>query len=363
MEIIIDTFYNKFLNYKEKYNYEFLKEKISNFLKDTETKEKVFKYLEFNKTLDENFLLSDVFSKEEKETFFHIKSGFSMEKFKIFLKKLKISSRELEKEYFQSYVGFSSMMVKFGLLNNIEIADKILYLWVLVDNISDNPELKEKKYLLKNIYCFFQSEIYKNKEKMIQFFKKYDEDYIIKIFSDLYYLLEDSKRLDFFKTSKKLFDFSYTKEALKKEKNKSPKDLLKIAMVKTLKSLNIFSFCLKKEEKLFTKEEYFLNSLILQLADDMIDLSKDLQEGSHTFVTNCTIRERSVLFLVIMEINLKQKIDKDKYISFLFLSLIENKDLFEKDLFSCIKEVTKIDLKLGGYKDTNEFFNGCSDYF
>ena len=357
MEIVIDSFYNKFLDYKEKYNPDFTKKILQEFLDDTETKEKVFKYLEFNRTLDENLLLSDVFPKEEKEIFLYIQKNFSLEKFKNFLSKLNISSRVLEKEYFQCYVGFSSMMAKFGILNNIEIANKIVYFWVLVDNISDNPELKEKKYLLKNLYSFFQLGIYKDMEKITIFFEEYKKDFLINLLSSLFYLIEEPKRLAFLKVAKKLFDFSYTKEALKKEKNASQKELLKISMVKTLKSLNIFSFCLKSQEKIFEKEEFFLNSLLLQLADDMVDLSKDLKEGSNTFVTNCSPRERSILFLVMMNINLKQKLDRDKYISFLFLSLIENKSLFEEDFIDNVEETIGIDLKNGGYRNTDDFFD------
>jgi len=355
---IIDSFYNKFLDYKENYSNDFMKEKIKDFLRNTETKEKVFRYLDFNKTLDKKKFFSENFSKKEKEIFFKLKESFSLEDFSDFLSKLGISSSELEKEYFQSYVGFSAMIFRFGESSNLKIAKNILFLWVLVDNISDNPELKDKKSLLKNVFIFFETKVYESTENMCDFFKKNNNDHIINLFSELFYLLEDCKRVDFFKTAKKLFEFSYTKEALKKEKNSSPKDLLKISMMKTFKSVNIFSFCLEKREKLFSKEEYYLNSLLLQLIDDLIDLGKDLKEGSNTFVTNCTIKERTVLFLVIMTIQLKEKKEMEKYIVSLFLALIENRHLYEEEFIFYIKDITNIDLNEGGYKNTKEFFEG-----
>lgn len=361
MENVVDRFYNKFLKYKEQYNRDFLENKIKKIFNETTLKNKISYFLIYNSTLDENILSERIFSNDEKEYFLRMKKEFSVKEFKDILLKNNINKDIYLKEYFQSYVAIGSVMLRFGKITDISLFKKIIYLWILVDNITDDPEIKDKKSLLKNVFLFFETLIYKKKElEILEFFDSNKEDFIISIFKQIYEKLEPLKRVSFFDCTKDLFQFSYSHEGLKKEKNSKDKELIRISMMKTFYSFRIFSYCLEKGKENVPKEEYFTTSLMLQLIDDLIDLKKDIEEGSNTFITRASLKERTIIILIIIEIEMSKKREMEKYIISIFLALIENKDLFEKDLFDVLKEALQIDLYSDKFKNTSEFFESIN---
>lgn len=346
MEIIIDKFYNKLEKYKEEYSEKFLNLKLKKIFADESLKIEINNISKFMITMDKKILQEEIFTQEEFSYFNIMKQKFSLEKFNLFLEKNGIKSKELLKEYFFAYLGSVLIVSYFGKVKKIDLFEKIIFLWIFVDNISDNQQKYNKKDKLNNLFCFFKEKIYnKESSEVLNYFDNLKEDNLIVFIKELYEILEKDERVKFFEAAEKLLEFSYSKKGLQEEKNKKGKEILVTTILKTFFTFQLLYFILHKKDTQKNLNQVYILSLITQLADDIIDIKKDVEENSNTLITNSTKEERSIIILIIFELVITKKSSLNKFLIFsIFYGVNENKDCYEKSFFEEIKNVLGLDL-------------------
>jgi len=186
------------------------------------------------------------------------------------------------------------LLLPFGKINDWELFEKILKIWILNDNISDSSGANGKVYI-NEIFNFFMNKMYLDETLAEEFFKKKGSP-LIDCFSEIWYLKWDNtdKRKKVFGRLRKLCKFSYlNKNALDKEL-KDEKKILKYTCLKTRKSIDIFIYSMELQDKkfIFRKKwneefmrKYYSLSLAIQLADDLYDIKKDEEEQSISIFT------------------------------------------------------------------------------
>ena len=351
MEKISKKFIDKFNKYRGCFDEDFLKIKLENIFKKDKLKRVFVDYYNYNIDPDNSSYLERLLESEEEEKFLGIlKKNLNIDDFVNILEKLGMDINNFEEEYFFAYVCLFFIMNRFGTIKDIGLFKNIIIMWILVDNIIDDPENQKYKKLIRNVKSFLLEEIYKkNLEEIKIFFECDSEDIILQILSEIFSQLDREKVIPFFDSCKKLFVYSYN---MKKNDNGT----INKSLEKSFLSIQIFLFCTGDENNI-TDEDYLTTCLFLQLIDDLLDLEKDRKENSETFVLNCTKQERNIIIVMLLELNSKKLSPVYKPMSFVILQiLIQNRDFFDTQIHDILGEILEIDMNISNFKDTSEFY-------
>lgn len=227
-----------------------------------------------------------------------------------FLHKYSLQIPFLLKEFIIAFI-IPLMLLPLGTLNNYDLANNIIIIWVLYDNMCDgknvNHEMTGK--WKKEIKEFFIGKYFKNDKKRREYCQKYSGNPIIDCLNEIWknnYPFENILAKKFYK----LFLFCYSNKGKNKENQSSNmKELLCYSSLKARKTVDLFVFCLdnwnnllkiktKKWNEEFQKKYYYF-SLALQLLDDLDDMEKDFEENSKTPFTSSNHLERISLIILL----------------------------------------------------------------
>lgn len=347
MEKVIEKFNLKFENYKNLYNNEFLKLKLENIFKEQKIKNVFINYYKYNLNPNNSYFFSEILGcDEEKKYFSFLKNTISINGFSELLKSLNLSGENFQEEYFFGYTCLFFLMKRFGKIKDVELFKNIIFMWILVDNIIDDPEKRKYEKLIVNVKNFLFDKIYEKETE--SFFDLNKDDPLLKILKNISSSLEKEKKVSFFNCCRNLFLFSYNRK-------KNNDGVINTSLKKCFLSLEIFLFTLT--EKTISDEDYFTTCLFLQIIDDLLDMKKDIREKSETFVLKCSERERNIIILILLEINKKNLSETHKLISISVLqSLLQNREMFGKEIFDILNNILDINLLESKFKDTKEFY-------
>ena len=357
MEKISERFLEKFTRYKESYSDKFLEEKLKNIFREDTIKQVFVDYYNYN--LEPNNILyhKKILNSEKEEKFIQmLKKNVGIDHFTSLLKELNLNNDNFEEEYFFAYSCLLFVMSRFNKVTDIDLFKNIVIMWILVDNVIDNPRNGKYIKLIESISLFLIEEIYKKDYSEIQnFIDSQKNNIVFEILKEIYNQLDQEKRIPFFDCCKKLFVYSYN---IRKNDNGTVKKSLE----KSFLSIQIFLFCISGKTKI-TDEDYFTTCLFLQLIDDLLDIEKDMKENSETFVLKCSEEERNIIIIILMELNNNKLSPVYKPMSFIILQiLMQNKQYFDSLIHDIMGDILDLDLNISNFKNTSQFYKAirCS---
>jgi hypothetical protein len=274
--------------------------------------------------------------------------------FKEFIEKYNLP-QEYFKEYY--YAAFSGLfLLIFGKIKNFKLFDRIVRLWILVDNIFDDKDETNKfNHFKKKI--FELSKIILDKDKRMEFFEKYNDDPIIECFKNIEEIkMSDKKKNGLYMRFYKLFEFSYKKESNEENIEKNDYDILVNCCLKTKKAIDIFFYSIDYKKKKEDAYKIYHMSLIIQLLDDLMDIRKDKSEGKIT-IFNRNKDENTKNAIRLFQFIKNSKIINNHafkifYEGLIILFIDFNAEFFEQEMIDKIrKDCNFMDLKYYNLKE------------
>ena len=357
-KLIVERFLKKFNRYKVYYNDQFLEERLKRIFSQEKIKDVFINYYHYN--LDpENPLYRQKLMGSDKEVNFLklLKKNINIDNFLNILRKTNLSDTDFEEEYFFAYSCLLFIVNRFGTVNNTKLFTSIVVMWILVDNIIDNPKNEDYLRLINSVRNFLIDGIYKkDSSELDNFFRSKEEDVLIQLLHQIYLQLDEEKRIPFFDSCKNLFLYSYNEK-------KNDNGTLGKSLKKSFLSIEIFLFCVNKENEI-TPEDYHTTCLFLQLLDDLLDVKKDSEENSETFVLKCSKEERSIIVLILLELNAKNLSPIYKPMCFVILQiLVQNREYFDDKIYDMMNTILGVDLKITGFKNTAKVYQSIKGIF
>ena len=263
----------------------------------------------------------------------------SIIKFKKILKNNNILNDMFIKELVISFT-ILILYMPFGEINNLKLFESIQYLWIIIDNIIYIMDMKDKKKILKPIFVFLKNEMYE-KDNVNEYLYKYRNDICISIVIEIYEnkLLYDKK--EFFRNVRNLFMYSYTQKGLDEETKTKHEfsEFLEVSMNKAYLTHHLFKYCFSKE--MIEDPRLYYHCIMVQLTDDLFDLSDDLINGGNTIFTSQTRKNRSIIAICLLETMIEKFPEMKKYLILGYLnSVLYNKHLHDPNF---IRELIKYD--------------------
>lgn len=351
MEKISERFLEKFTRYKESYNGKFLEEKLKNIFKEDKIKEIFVDYYNYNLKPDNILYYKKLLNSEKEQKFIKIlKKTVGINHFASVLKDLNLNNDNFEEEYFFAYSCLFFVMNRFNKVTDIDLFKNIVIMWILVDNVLDDPSNSKYITLIESISLFLMEEIYKKDYSEIQnFINSRENNIVLQILKEIYNQLDETKRIPFFDSCKKLFLYSY-------DIRKNDNGTVKKSLEKSFLSIEIFLFCISGKTKI-TDEDYFTTCLFLQLIDDLLDIEKDMKENSETFVLKCSKEERNIITIILLELNNNKLSPFYKPMSYIILQiLMQNKQYFDDRIHDIMGDILGLDLNIPNFKNTSQFY-------
>jgi len=263
----------------------------------------------------------------------------SILKFKMLLKNNNILNNIFIREFVIS-LSVLVLYTPYGEVKNLELFESIQFLWIIIDNITDNEDMKDKKKILKPIFSFLKNKIYE-KDNVKEFLYKYRNDICISIIADIYKNNLLANKKEFFGNARKLFMYSYTKKGLKEEIKPKQEfsEFLEVSINKAYLTHHLFKYCFTEDMNEDSKLYY--HCIMVQLTDDLFDMSDDIINKGNTIFTSQTRKNRSIIAICLIETMIKKFPELKKYLIMGYInSILYNKHLHDP-IF--IKELVKYD--------------------
>lgn len=360
MNKVVEDFHTKIQNDIQSYDDRFYETKIQGVETYISTKEyekfyrlsKIFKKFVKNVDLTNIMnanLIKNMFYKYTNDPYISelIKPCFiSSIRFKRLLMNNNLYSPYLVKEFMISFY-IIILYIPIGKIQNLKLFESIQSLWMIIDNIIDNKDTKNKK-LLKHIFKFLKDEIYEDSPD--SYIMKHKNDLCMSIVLDIYKNEDLKDKKEFFRDVRKLLFYSYTKQGIQNENSAKSVDILHVSMTKSYLSHRLFRYCIPTD--IDENENFFYLCLISQLSDDMMDMGEDLSNHANTLFTNSNRRERSIITLSMLDIII-EKFPNIKH--YLILSILDavlyNKHLHDPEFIQEIIKYGFIDTKLLDFQE------------
>lgn len=274
--------------------------------------------------------------------------------FKEFIEKYNLPQKYFKEYYYAAFSGL--FLLIFGKIKNFRLYDRIVRLWILVDNIFDDKN--ENDYLNNFKKQIFElSKIILDKYKRLEFFKKYNDNPIVECFKNIEEIkISDKKKNGLYMRFYKLFEFSYKKESDEENIEKSEFDILTNSCLKTKKAMDIFFYSINYKKKKEDAYKIYHMSLIIQLMDDLMDIRKDKLEGKIT-IFNRNKDENTKNAIRLFQFIKNSKIINDYgfnifYEALLILFIDFNAEFFEQKMIDKIRtDCNYMDLKYYNLKE------------
>ena len=261
-------------------------------------------------------------------------------RFRNLLKKHDMHQELLVKDFMVSFY-IIILYMPLGYINNLHLFECIQILWMLIDNIIDNKDMKHKRKLLKPIFTFLKDELYEDKDVMKYLFK-YRDNICMSIICDIYKNSELKNKKEFFRDVRKLFMYSYTKKGIEVEMTAKSIDILDVSMKKSYLSHRLFKHCIYKN--VVEDESFYYLCLMSQLSDDLLDLTEDLSNDGNTIFTSNSRKNRSIITLCIIDIIIERFPSIRKYMVLAILdAVLYNKHLHDPKFIEEIERHKFID--------------------
>lgn len=265
-------------------------------------------------------------------------------KFKNLLCSHGMFSSFLVKEFLISFY-IIILYIPAGKINNLKLFESIQILWMIIDNIIDNKDMKKKKKLLKPIFKFLKEEMYERDHINDYLFRNKD-DLCMSIIIEIYKNDELKDKKAFFRDVRKLLFYSYTKAGITVETKAKDIDILHVSMKKSYLSHRLFKHCIN--EVIEENDNFYYLCLLSQLSDDLMDMTEDIANDGNTIFTTHNRKERSIITLTLLDII----VDKFPQIkTYMIISILDavmyNKHLHDPNF---VKEITKYN-----FVNTKEF--------
>lgn len=237
------------------------------------------------------------------------------------------------------------LYIPMGKISNLKLFESIQILWMIIDNIIDNKDMKNKKRLLKPIFKFLKEELYEL-DNINNFLFKNKDNLCISVIIEIYNNTELKDKKAFFRDVRKLLLFSYSKIGIQTETQAKDIDILHVSIKKSYLSHKLFSYCIK--DIIIENEDFFYLCLSSQLSDDLMDMTEDLVNNGNTIFTSHNRKERSIMTITLLDTIIEKFPQIEKY---MILSVMDavfyNKHLHDPNF---IKEITKLN-----FVNTSEF--------
>lgn len=369
MDKVVKDFYENMNRNLSSYNKNFFCEKIQKFKLHIDTSKNhilyevsnVFKKFVQNmdiKNLDNINLIKNLLSKYTKEPYILnlIKPCFlSSIRFKRILERHDIYDPYLIKEFMISFY-IIILYMPLGKIENLKLFESIQMLWMLVDNIIDNGDTKNKKKFLKPIFKFIMNRNYEGDVK--KYLEKYKNDLCMSIVNDIYDNKELTDKKAFFEDVRTLLLYSYSKKGISTEHSARTIDILHVSMKKSYLSHRLFKYCIPKDVD--ENEDFYYLCLVSQLSDDLMDLTEDIVNNGNTIFTNSNRRERSIITLYVLEIIIEKFPDIKNYLILTILdAVLYNKHLHDPLFIKCIENYKFINLRLFDFQEIENIIFKC----
>lgn len=260
-----------------------------------------------------------------------------------FIKNYSVINRSLFlKQFFLNSCG-AFMFLSLGQLKNFNLFDKILRLWIIFDNLSDNkPIIKDTvQFLVKRLFLNSDS------DEINEYFRIRGNP-VVECIRGLYMLnISETIKMDIFERLRDIYKYIYSKKNKKKRDQKITEyNVLKYSSIKSCKAFCIFShaFGIKNIQN---DERIYNICLVNQLVDDILDMRDDIANNNKTsfLIDNPRGRLASVLALNRL---MKKESGKSYYLlkSIIIISLSYNAKYFEGNILGSIeKNVRFVNLK------------------
>jgi len=192
-------------------------------------------------------------------------------------------------EYFFACI-ISLMLIGLGEIENFQLFDLIVRVWVLFDNMVDRGENKE---IVWDVCNFFDGGYWKSKKRRMECFEKKGNP-IMDCFGKMEFELGEGELVAMYKRFWKLYKFDYSNRI-------KSGNILKYSCLKTRKSLDIFMFALQTSKKDIQFHKYYNISLLIQLFDDLMDIKKDIKENNNTIFLKNSKKGNTALICALIE--------------------------------------------------------------
>lgn len=250
----------------------------------------------------------------------------------------------LIKEFFISFFVII-LYIPMGKISNLKLFESIQILWMIIDNIIDNKDMRNKKKLLKPIFKFLKEELYELDHINDYLFRNKD-DLCMSVVIEIYKNKELKDKKAFFRDVRKLLLFSYSKEGIQTETKAKDIDILHVSMKKSYLSHRLFSYCIK--DIIVEGEDFFYLCLSSQLSDDLMDMTEDLANDGNTIFTTHNRKERSIITISLLNTIVQKFPQIQKYMILSVLdAVLYNKHLHDPNF---VKEITKLN-----FANTSDF--------
>ena len=261
-------------------------------------------------------------------------------RFRNLLKKHDMYQELLVKDFMVSFY-IIILYMPLGYINNLHLFECIQILWMLIDNIIDNKDMKPKRKLLKPIFTFLKDELYEN-ANVQEFLYKHKNNICISIISDIYQNGPLKSKKEFFRDVRKLFMYSYTKKGIEVEMSAKSIDILEVSMKKSYLSHRLFKHCIYDD--VVEDENFYYLCLMSQISDDLLDLTEDLTNDGNTIFTSSSRKDRSIITLCIIDIIMQKFPSIRKYMVLAILdAVLYNKHLHDPKFIQEIEKHKFID--------------------
>ena len=282
-----------------------------------------------------------------------------------------IEKHNLPEKYFKEYyyAAFSGLFILiFGKIKNFKLYDRIVRLWIIVDNIFD-PDCEEnfgKRGLIwkQLVYDFFVGGAFENREKRLEFLEKSDVGGpIIECFRCIERMrIVEKKKDGLYLRFYKLFCFSYAGEGVEVEwggGDFGEFEIIKNSCLKSKKALDIFFYAIDYQKKKEDAYKIFHLCFIVQLLDDLMDIRRDKLEGKTTIFTRGGVEENTRNAVRLFQLIQNSRIIRDNsfqilYECLMFLIIDLNEEFFEPEFVGKIRrECPVMDLKYYNMRELN----------